>query len=98
MFANCWAIAVEKNKNMIEETPTKVMGFLGAALVSLAFLFSVTVTNASFSGTEPGLSLPDPFGPQNVVHTLDAVANSYNNFLMANLFRPYDRDSNQFAY
>lgn len=85
-------------KNMIKETPTTVMSFLAASLLSLAFLFSVTITNASFSGPEQGLSLPDPFGPQNVVHSLDAAANSYSNFLMANLFEPYARESNQFAY
>jgi len=75
---------------MIEETPTKVMGFLGAALMSMAFLFVVTATDASFAGTKA--ALPDPFSPQHVVAVLDSAAHGYSGFLATYLFQPAQSD------
>ena len=75
---------------MTEETPGKVMGLLGTALATMAFLFMVTVSNASFQGTQ--VAVPDPFASQNVVAMLDNVSHSYSDFLAANLFRPFQGD------
>jgi hypothetical protein len=75
---------------MTEETPTKVMGFLGAALMSMAFLFVVTATDASFAGTKS--AMPDPFAPQHVVAVIDSAANGYSGFLTAYLFQPAQSD------
>jgi hypothetical protein len=96
---------------MTEETPVKVMGFLSASLLSLAFLFAVTVTDASFSGTatalpqgpfDPGKVVSvlqaDPFGPDHLMAVLDNVSSGYTKFLTAYLFEPEDRDVNQLAY
>ena len=85
---------------MIEETPAKVMGLLGVSLFSLAFLFAVSLTNASFRGTETQLPSPfspdkvvallnhDPFGPEHVMPGLDKVASSYSNFVHQNVTGP----------
>jgi hypothetical protein len=96
---------------MIEETPERVMGFLGAAMFSLALLFAVTVTDASFSGTAAPLPQgpfgpdaivsmlkADPFGPDHLMATADNISSSYAKFLTAYLFEPEDRDVNQLAY
>lgn len=64
-----------------QETPGKVMAFLGAALFSLAFLFSVSATNAGFNGSE--YVLPNPFAPGVVVSAIDNVAASYSKALTA---------------
>jgi len=71
---------------MLEETPTKVMSLLAVAMTSLVFLFMVTVTNASFLGTQN--SVIDPVSPDKVMAVLDASAASYSNFLSQNLFTP----------
>lgn len=57
------------------------MGFLGAALFSLAFLFSVSTTNAGFSSSE--YALPNPFAPEKVVGVIDQVAADYSKVLLA---------------
>lgn len=75
---------------LVEETPTKVVSLLSAALASLALLFMVTATNASFTGTLSQVS--DPFGPQKVVSVLDNTAASYSHFLAINLFNPVKSD------
>lgn len=75
---------------MTEESPHKVLGLLSAALLSMSFLFAVTVTNASFSRTEQ--QLPDVFGPQNVMSVLDSAANNYSKFVAAYLVQPAQSD------
>lgn len=75
---------------MTEETPAKVMTLLGVALSSMFFLFAVTITNASFQQTET--SFPDPFAPEKIVAVLDNTANSYSNFIAANLTQPLQSD------
>lgn len=75
---------------MTEESPQKVLSLLGVALVSMSFLFAVTITNASFTKTE--MPLPDVFGPQNVVSVLDGAANDYSNFVTAYLVQPAQSD------
>lgn len=75
---------------MTEETPAKVMTLLGVALSSMFFLFVVTFTNASFQQTET--SFPNPFAPEKVMAALDGAANSYSNFVAANLTRPLMSD------
>ncbi len=65
----------------MEETPAKVMSLLGISLVSMAFLFSVTLTDASFQGTH--MQLPNPFAPEKVVAMVDTAANSYSSILHA---------------
>ena len=71
---------------MIEETPAKVCACLGISMFSLFFLFAVSATNASFSGTEA--PLPDIFGPDRVVAAVDAATNAYSQFVDANLIQP----------
>ncbi len=66
---------------MTQESTGKVMSLLGAALLSLAFLFGAAYTDASFERTE--VAMPSPFDPQNVVGFIDHAANSYSNFLYA---------------
>jgi hypothetical protein len=73
-------------KFLTEETPVKVMGLLGTAMVSMFFLFAVSVSNANFSQTEK--SIPVAFSPEQVVAVLDNTASSYDNFLNENLFQP----------
>lgn len=75
---------------LTQETPAKVMSLVGSALFSLAFLFSVTVTNASFSGvsSEVNLAAYDYFGPTKVVAVIDNLSSGYSKFLDANLFLP----------
>jgi hypothetical protein len=74
------------NNALTQETPGKVFSLLGAAMFSMAFLLAVSVSNAGFGGTEQ--QLPNPFSAQNVVASIDGAANSYSNFLTANLFQP----------
>jgi len=81
---------------MTEETPGKILGLLGASLASMAFLLMVTATNASFQGSP--VSVPDPFGSQNVVAIIDSTAHGYSNFLSANLFQSIQNDIGVFAY
>lgn len=71
---------------MTRETPHKVLWLTGTALFSLVLLFTVTVTDASFSGIiKP---LPDPFAPSRVMAVIDQVAANYNRFLAINLIHP----------
>jgi len=67
------------DKFLVQDTPAKVMGLLGASLFSMALLFSVSASNASFEGME--YSLPDPFAPAKVVSVIDSVAASYSSAL-----------------
>lgn len=71
---------------MTEETPAKVMSLLGTALVSMAFTFAITVSQASF--TKVYNPIPDTFAPQNVMAVLDNVSNSYSKAVYANLVEP----------
>jgi len=85
---------------MTEETPAKVMGLLGVSLFSMAFLFAISLTNASFQGTETALPSPfspdkvvailnhDPFGPEHILPGLDKVASAYSNFVHQNVTGP----------
>jgi hypothetical protein len=71
---------------MTEETPAKVLSLLGVALVSMSFMFAVTLSNASF--TQVYNPVPDIFAPAKVMAVLDNVSNSYSNFVYAQLVRP----------
>ncbi|MBI3231640.1 MAG: hypothetical protein HYZ51_00985 [Candidatus Doudnabacteria bacterium] len=64
---------------LTEETPGKVMGLVGVALFSMAILFGVSMSNASFQGAE--YALPNPFAPQKVVSVVDTGVQSYANAL-----------------
>jgi len=75
---------------MTHETPAKVFSLLGVALASLAFLFMVTISDASFEGSM--YAIPDPFAPQQVVALLDTTAHGYAMFLNENLFAPAQHD------
>src|SRR4051812_12360300 len=75
---------------MTNETPAKIFSLLGVALTSLAFLFMVTTTDASFSGTSAHVA--DPFAPEKVMAVLDSVSSSYSHFLAANLVNPAQQD------
>ncbi len=71
---------------LTQETPAKVLSLVGASLFSMFFLFAVSNTNASFTGTES--SLPDIASPARVMSVLDNAANSYSNFVDAYLVKP----------
>ncbi len=71
---------------MTEETPAKVLSLLGVALVSMSFMFAITVSNASF--TQVYSPIPDTLGPAKVMAVLDKVSNSYSKFVYAQLIRP----------
>jgi hypothetical protein len=75
------------NSFLNQETPGKVMALVGTALFSMAFLFSVTVTEASFSGSSVALQ-ENIFQPTTVVAVVDSFTSSYAKFLTANLFAP----------
>ena len=75
---------------LTQETPAKVFSLLGAAMFSMFLLFGVTLTNASFTGTET--TLPDIFAPVNVTASLDNIANSYSKFVYANLLDQASQD------
>lgn len=64
---------------LVEDTPAKVLGFSFAAIFSMAFLFAVSASNASFQGSE--YSLPNPFAPGKVVSVIDRAAASYSGVL-----------------
>ena len=74
------------NSALTQETPGKVMGLLGAAMFSLAFMLSVSLSNASFSGMQQ--PLPDTFSMENVSTAVDFAAAGYSHFLAVNLFDP----------
>ena len=77
---------------MTQETPAKVFSLLGASVFSMFFLFAVSVTNASFSGTET--AFPDVFGPDNVLAVLDTASNSYSKAVTAYLIEPAQESTN----
>ncbi len=74
------------SQSLVEETPAKVVSLLAAAMLSLAFLLTVSVSNASFAGTAQ--ALPNPFAPEKVVAVIDTAAASYSSFLSANFIQP----------
>ncbi len=76
-------------KMLTEETPAKIMGLLTISLASLAFLFVVTATDATFQGTTA--KVYNPFAPEKVVAVIDSTAATYTNFLQANLFNPVEQ-------
>lgn len=92
---------MKKNKQnsiglaLIRETPEKVIGLLGAALFSMAFLLAVSASNASFERTE--VSLPNPFSEQNVVAAIDNAASSYSKFAQVNFIEPLMADYKVYA-
>ena len=71
---------------MVEETPEKVLTLLGIALFSLAFLVGVSYTNSSFTKTE--VAMPNPFGPTQVMASLNDVATGYKIFLASSPLQP----------
>jgi hypothetical protein len=71
---------------MTQETPAKVLSLLGVALVSMSFMFAVSLSNASF--TQVYNPIPDVLGPSKVMAVLDSVSNSYSKFVYAQLVRP----------
>jgi hypothetical protein len=78
------------HKFLIEETPAKVFSLLGVALFSMAFLFSVSTSEASFAKVYN--PLPNPFSPENVLAVIDNTAAGYSNFLAQNLIEPAKAD------
>src|SRR3989344_7093669 len=74
------------NNVLTEETPGKVLGLLALALFATGLMFSVSLTEASFSGTQ--VALPDPFSPEKVMAAIDTAAAGYSNFLSANFLQP----------
>jgi len=77
-------------KFLTYESPAKVMSLVGVSLFSMAFLFSVASTDASFSGTYGHIS--DPFAVGNVVSVIDNASQSYSNFLAVNFIEPIAKD------
>ncbi len=77
-------------KMMTHETPGKVVGLLGAAMLSLAFLFTVTVTDADFGGTAS--ALPDVLSPATVVSAFDSAASQYARAVDTYLVLPAQAD------
>ncbi len=70
---------------MTEETPVKVMSLLGVSLFSLAFMFAISASDASFSRAN---ALPQAPTPENVVAMLDSTASSYGNFVHSYITGP----------
>jgi hypothetical protein len=77
------------------ETPGKVLGWLAAAMFSLALLFVVSGSDASFGGTRTQLA--DPFAPQKVVSVVDRMAAGYSQFLSVNFLKPLVYDYSIYA-
>jgi hypothetical protein len=71
---------------MTQETPAKVFSLLGTALFSMAFLFAVTLSNASF--TQVYNPLPNPLAPANVMAMVDNVSHDYAMFVQTDLVNP----------
>jgi hypothetical protein len=80
---------------LTQETPGKVLALLCTALFSLGLMFSVTISDASFQGTQ--MPLPDPFAPQKVVSVIDKAAAAYSNFLAVNFLNPLAADYKIYA-
>ncbi len=72
--------------SLLEETPAKVMSLLCVAMASMAFLFVVSATNASFNGAP--VSVPNPVNPAKLMTMVDYSAAGYSSFLQQNLFTP----------
>lgn len=83
------------NNALTVETPGKIMGLVGAAMFSLAFMLAVSVSDASFTQTYSSIS--DPFSMENVVATIDNAAANYDKFLYANLFQPAEETYQVYA-
>jgi hypothetical protein len=79
----------EKVSAMLAETPAKVMTLLCTALASMAFLFLVSATNASFTGAP--VSVPNPVNPAKLMTMVDYTAAGYSSFLHQNLFVPVEQ-------
>lgn len=71
---------------MTQETPAKVLSLLGVALISMSFMFAVTISNSSF--TQVYNPIPDTFGQTNAMSVLDNASNSYSKFVYNQLIRP----------
>lgn len=78
------------NKVLTQETPAKVISLLGVAIFSLSFLFAVSVTDASFSGTRAPVY--NPFSAENVMAVIDQTAASYSQFMDTNFIQPLMAD------
>ena len=85
---------------MTQETPAKVMGLLGVALVSMSFMFAVTVSQASFSQVYN--PVPDVLAPANIMAALDNVSHDYAMFVQTQLVAPgqqsYELAASNLAY
>lgn len=77
-------------KVLTQETPAKIMSLLGVAVFSLSFLFTVSATDASFSGTRAPVY--NPFSTENVVAAIDQAAASYSQFMDTNFIQPLMAD------
>lgn len=75
---------------MTQETPAKVLSLLGVAVTAMFFLFAVSSTNASFSGTE--YAFPNPFAPEKIVTALDNISSSYSKVADALFLSPVKAD------
>lgn len=76
----------EKISAMLAETPAKVMTLLCVSLASMAFLFVVSATNASFTGSP--VAVANPVNPAQLMTMVDYTAAGYSSFLHQNLFAP----------
>ena len=74
---------------MTQETPGKIFSLLGVAMAFMAFLFFVSVSDASFSRAR---AVADPFGPASVLGALDNVSNVYGKAADTYLFSPLQDD------
>jgi hypothetical protein len=77
------------------ETPEKVSGWLIVSLFSMALLFVVSSSDASFEGTSA--QLPDLFAPQKVVKVIDHMVANYSHFLSVNFLKPLAYDYSIYA-
>jgi hypothetical protein len=78
------------NNALIRETPGKVLGFLGLSLFTMAMLFTVSTTEASFAGTQK--PIPEPFSTAKVMAVVDKTAASYSSFITVNFLSPVVAD------
>ncbi len=78
------------NEFLNQETPGKVFALLGTSLLTLAFLFGVSLADASFAGASK--PLPDLFGPAKVMAVLDTASNSYSKFVASYIVKPGAQD------
>lgn len=85
----------KRGNALTRETPSKVFSWLIASLFSMALLFVVSGSDASFEGTR--VQLADPFAPANVINVIDRAAADYNRFLSANFLRPLAYDYQIYA-